>query len=129
MEQDIAGRSYGSKGRPNVFSDAVSAELKTEVDKYVNDDYCITMDFPMYLANTTLAKYDDAYRHGLKRVKRTTLRRWIEEKEYHFGPLKDAYYQAADQPRRVIAAFFTSLDALRNLHKYPLYPIFNMDES
>lgn len=129
VEQDIAGRPYGSKGRPKVFSDAVSAELKVEVDKYVDDDYCITMDFLMYLANTTLAKYDDAYRQGLKRVKRTTLRRWIEEKEYHFGPLKDAYYQAADQPRRVIAAFFTSLDALRNQNKYPLYLIFNMDET
>lgn len=107
----------------------MSTELKAEVEKYVNDDYCIIMDFLMYLANTTLAKYDDAYRQGLKRVKRATLRRWIEEKEYHFGLLKDAYYQAADQPRRVIASFFASLDALRNLHKYPPYHIFNMDET
>lgn len=35
--------------------------------------FSITMDFLMYLANTTLAKLDDSYRQGSKRVKRTTL--------------------------------------------------------
>ena len=99
IEQDAAGRPYGSKGRPKIFSETVNKELKEKVDKYVNDDYCITMDFLAYLANTTLAKYDDSYRLGVKWVKRTTLRRWIEENKYHFGPLKDAYYQAVDQPK------------------------------
>ena len=37
--------------------------------------FSITMDFLMYLANTTLAKLDDSYRQGSKRVKRIALRR------------------------------------------------------
>lgn len=37
--------------------------------------FSITMDFLMYLANTILAKLDDSYRQGSKRVKRIALRR------------------------------------------------------
>lgn len=58
-------------GRLRAFND--NEKGIEDADKYVNDDFSITMDFLMYLANTTLAKLDDSYRQGSKRVKRTTL--------------------------------------------------------
>lgn len=58
-------------GRLRAFND--NEKGIEDADKYVNDDFSITMDFLMYLENMILAKLDDSYRHRSKRVKRTTL--------------------------------------------------------
>lgn len=79
-----------------------------KASKYAYDNFSIITDFPMYLANAILAKHDDSYRQGLKRVKSASLRRQNEGQKHHFSPLIDIHSLAVDQPRRVLASFFAS---------------------
>ena len=61
-------------GRLRAFNDTANRELN-RLTSMLMTMFSITMDFLMYLANTILAKLDDSYRQGSKRVKRIALRR------------------------------------------------------